>query len=334
MANCTKLFLDFNQEITVPAAKIARLKQSRKNIEATIIKYFQNKEGVSVPKFWIQGSYKMGTMIRTKDDTCDADLGVYFLTKPTVTASTAQRYVHTAVSDITTAGAEHRKKCVRVIYSGDYHVDLPVYYKEANDTHPSLAYKDNGWELSDPKEFYEWFKSKKDDKGQLLRIIKYLKVWCNLRAFKTPSGIALSVWGASYFVSNDRDDIAFLDTLKKIQSNLNANCDCYIPTTPQDNLTGKLDVNQKNKFKDALNSIITDGTAAIASKNQLAASKLWQNHLGDRFPDGADEDVDAKESSLRNTSGVILSGGAYTNRDGHIQAVEGVKNQYHRNYGE
>lgn len=333
MANCNKLFLDFEKTVSLTKAQIEKMTKSRKALETTIKDHFKNKEGVTQPFFYIQGSYIMKTMILKKDGTYDVDLGVYFKEKPTVTAKTVQTHVLDAVKNQTTGGAQHLQKCIRVIYVGDYNVDLPVYYMTKDDDHPNLATKNDGWQLSDPKELRQWFNDQKDDKGQLVRIVKYLKVWADLRGFKMPSGIALSVWAARYFMKDDRDDKALRDTLKGIQISMNSNCDCYNPATPFDNLTDKLDDGQKKKFKEALKSFIDDADAAIASDNQLDASKKWRKHLGDKFPLGADEDVDAKQKELSATRAAILAGTAKTGRDGQIQTETGVSHKDHKFYG-
>ena len=73
------------------------------------------------------------------------------------------------MKDHTVSGVEHRDKCIRVIYKGDFDIDLPVYYKTQQDKHPYLATK-NGWLKSDPKELCDWFENKKDKNGQMMRL--------------------------------------------------------------------------------------------------------------------------------------------------------------------
>ena len=46
--------------------------------------YFNENHPEYKPTFYIQGSYKMGTTIRTKEDECDLDDGCYFIPKPDV----------------------------------------------------------------------------------------------------------------------------------------------------------------------------------------------------------------------------------------------------------
>src|SRR5690606_9499030 len=105
---------------------------------------------------YIQGSYKMGSVIRTGDDICDLDDGVYFFREPDVTSTTLQSWVWDAVYGYTATDPEHRKKCIRKIFSGDYEIDYPVYYK-IDDQEYQLAVKNTGWEDSDPKAMVNWF---------------------------------------------------------------------------------------------------------------------------------------------------------------------------------
>lgn len=336
MANCNKLFLDFNTKISVSTAAIKRMTDSRVALENKIRDYFKKKDGVSAPFFATQGSAspKFRTLVLKKDGSYDADLGVYFKEKPTVESKTVQTYVLDCVKDHTAGGAEHREKCIRVIYKGDFNVDLPVYYMTEDDKHPFLATKTKSWFESDPKELLDWLKSKKDKNGQLVRIVKYLKAWAINQSFKMPSGIALSVWAAKNYSENERDDISLYETLKKINDSFFLGVvSCTNPATPGDDLTSKLDQDQKDKFKSELKSIIEDAEKALNSKNQLEASKLWIKHLGDKFPLGEDADVDKREEQLRNISSSILSEKAKLDNKGNIQEAQGVDHKKHKNFG-
>lgn len=336
MANCNKLFLDFNKELNISSKKRERLIKSNDDLRDRITKYMKDNHSDYSVSFFKQGSYKMGTMIKTKDDECDFDDGVYLSDKPEKSASTVQGWIKEAVKDATSTPPQHKKKCIRVIYQGDYHIDLPVYFERESDAHPSLADKDDGWDLSDPREFLEWFDKQKDDEGQLVRIIRYLKAWGDHKRNKMPNGLSMSVLAANNMVINERDDIALKDTLITIQNDIQYNFHCYMPTTPKDDLLAKLDDTQKDNFLDRLADFISDAKKAVDDeKNQLNASKLWKKHLGDRFPEGEDEDVDAKERALREHISSVLSSTAFTGKDGRISdRTDGVKNPEHRNYGE
>lgn len=283
MTNTHNQFLQFEQKISVPQSKLKKLIASRKALEQKIIAHFKTKSNLLVPKFWIQGSYKMGTMILAKDGTYDVDLGIYFLTKPTIEPSTLQKNVLQAVKDHTELGVEHRAKCVRVIYKGDFDIDLPVYYKTAFDKHPFLAMKGK-WEKSDPKELCDWFEKKRDKNGQLVRLVKYLKSWANRRAKKMPNGISLTVWAANSYQPHQRDDVALFEMLKRIKSKVFCGVECINPATPGDDLCTRLDEHQRKNFKEALNLFMHQAELALNATNEIKACNIWRSNLGESFP--------------------------------------------------
>lgn len=336
MANCHNLFQTFNGNLNITSTRKKKLMTSRDDLRDRIRNHFKEKHNEYKPKFRGQGSYSLGTMVRTKEDTCDLDNGVYFFPKPTESGTVLQGWVWDAVEEASSEKPQHRKKCIRVIYKGDYHIDLPVYYKvsDTNDSeNPHLAVKDSEWQKSDPKEFADWFNKKKDKDGQLVRIVRHLKAWCDNRSKKMPKGIAMTVLASDCIKYNERDDRALRDTLKQIESKLKSYWSCFMPTTPGDDLLADYD-GDKNFFFESLGSFIEDADKAIDSeKNQLKASKLWQKHLGSYFPDGADEDVDAKEAALRMTSTSILGGAAKLSITGKIQEAAGVPHIKHHNFG-
>ena len=336
MSNCHNLFQKFDKELNISNAKKKRLITSRDNLRGLIRNFFNENHSDYTPMFAGQGSYYLGTMIKTKDNTCDLDNGVYFFPKPIETGTTIQKWVKEAVYDASSEKPEHRKRCVRVNYAADYHIDLPVYYKDEKDDdveHPFLAVKNEEWSESDPKEFGEWFKAEKDEKGQLVRIVRYLKAWGDTRSFKMPNGITMTVLAAHNINYDDRDDIATRDTLKKIHTTLKNKWTCKMPITPEDDLLSNFK-GDKDRFLDALDKFITDAVKAIDCNNQLEASKYWRKHLGDKyFPEGEDKDVDEKIASLSGISSTILSGKAKLDKEGNIQEEFGVKHKPHSNYG-
>ncbi|MFA5640433.1 MAG: CBASS cGAMP synthase [Bacteroidales bacterium] len=299
MANSHNLFQVFNTDLQITDTKKNRLINSRDNLRKKIKDYFTKKHPGYYPKFFMQGSYKMGTLIRRKDDTCDIDDGVYFNSNPEgVTCTTLQTWVKNAVEG-TTDSISHRKKCITVDYKADYNIDLPVYLfdKDAED-HPSLAIKDGDWREDDPKEMILAFNNAKDKNGQLLRIVRYLKAWCDYKRQKMPSGLAMTVLAIDNIQTNDRDDVALKFTLIEIEKELKRHFKCIVPATPNDDIFAEYDESRKNNFMSNLADFIADAKKAVdEEKNQLRASHLWQKHLGKRFPDGKDEDEEKVAAS-------------------------------------
>ena len=296
MANCHSLFQTFHKEISIPTAKRDSMIISRDKLRERIRKHFQKNHPGYYPKFYIQGSLKMKTGIRTKDDICDLDDGVYFFREPDVSATTLQIWVKEAVDGYAGTPPQHRKKCVRSIFAKDYDIDMPVYYKVENKEY-QLTVKNNGFEDSDPKAMVKWFIDRKDAGGQLVRIVKCLKAWCDYLRNKMPSGLAMTILATNAkekFIYNERDDITLRDTLKEIKKALELGFECIVPVVPRDDLFAEYDDTRRGNFLKALDEFITDAEEALREPNQLKASKLWKNHLGSRFPEGVDKEKDQK----------------------------------------
>lgn len=304
MANLHSLFIEFKNELEITKSKKSSLISSKDNLRERIRDYFSKNHPNYVPKFYIQGSYKLKSLIRTKDDTCDLDDGVYFEGNPDdVTATTLQRWVKSAVDGVTDSAVEHRKKCITVDYKAGYNIDLPVLLFDPKiDDHPKLAVKNIGFQEDDPKEFIEKFNEVKTE--QMVRVIKYLKSWCDHKRADMPSGLAMTVLAMNNFVGNTRDDIALKFLLIEIENVLKRNFKCVMPTTPKDDLFMNFSDAKRRNFMDNLSKFIEDAKKAVDENNKKVASLLWKKHLGERFPEGKDED----EVLLRSTGLVSTIG--------------------------
>ncbi|MDD3078458.1 MAG: hypothetical protein PHH37_05050 [Paludibacter sp.] len=305
MANLDSLFKQFDNELNVTPTKMDSLMTSKNHLRTKIRDYFLKNHPKYKPTFFIQGSYKLKTLIRTKDDTCDLDDGVYFKENPdNVTGTTLQSWVKTAVDGTTDATPEHKKKCIRVDYKAGYNIDLPVFVFDSDvDEHPDLAVKNSNFQIDDPKEFVTEFKRVKSD--QMVRMVKYLKSWCDHKRQDMPSGLAMTVLTMKHFQSNSRDDVALKFLLVEIENDLKKEFSCIVPTTPKDDLFLNYPSTKEANFMDNLSKFIEDAKKAIDEKNKLKASKLWKKHLGDRFPDGKDEDEDEETTNSSNLKSTI-----------------------------
>ena len=296
MANLHYLFQQFNMDLTITDTKKNKMMASKNNLRDKIKKHFEkNHEGYS-PKFFIQGSYKLKTLIRTKDDSCDLDDGIYFKSNPdNVTGTTLQAWVKEALDGTTDATPAHKKKCIRVDYKAEYNIDLPVLvFDENKDAHPLLAVKNSIFQVDDPKEFVDYFNKHKTE--QMVRIIKYLKAWCDHKRDDMPCGLAMTVLSLNYFQSNQRDDVALKYTLIEIEKVLKRNFTCVMPTTPKDDLFADYSETKKDNFIKNLHSFIEDAKTAVDEPNHQKASRLWSKHLGDRFPLGEDKSDNCSNS--------------------------------------
>ncbi len=308
MADCHNLFCTFNGEISITPSKKSRLTESKDKLRKRIRAYFKAYHPKYEPKFYIQGSYKMKTIIRTKDDICDLDDGVYFFREPDVSGTTLQKWVRDAVDGYTNTPAQHRKKCIRSIFAADYEIDMPVYYQVDEEPY-RIAVKDEDWREDDPKAMVEWFNSKRGKSDVLLKVVKYLKAWCDFKRNKMPSGLAMTILATNAkenLVWVERDDINLTDVLKEIKKVLQNKFECIVPVTPNDNLFADYDQARKDNFLAALDDFISDAEVALREDNQLEASKKWRKHLGERFPLGENKKED-KSSNSKLITGIGLS---------------------------
>ena len=337
MADCNKLFLDYNKAITPTSTQRQTMKTSRKSLEKKIADKLYEKLEMRVT-FYTQGSdaHKMKTIIIKEDGTFDSDRGVYLPRKPSVSGETVQGYIYDAVKDHTKAGAQHRKKCIRVIFQCEYNIDFPAYYEVDGEDFAYMAIKAHDWIKDDPWHMITWLEKYKDADGQYIRMIKYLKGWASKRKCngKMPSGIALAVWTARYFSAEaGRDDKCLLKLLKAIKAAVQYSVTCYAPVEPFDDLTAKLTKAQKDNFLEELTLFCEEAQKAIDEEDKLKASKIWRKYLGDRFPEGVSKEDEKRADTLLASAGIVTSG-AYLSRDGNINSTSGIPHLGHRNYGD
>lgn len=287
-SDCTDEFLAFNEDLKVTKSKLKKLRRARRAIQDKLRIYFRELNGYTTPKFYIQGSSQVGTLIRNKKDFCDFDIGLYFFTEPPHKFETVQRHVKKALTGHTNGRIRLLEKCVRIKYSGDFHIDIPIYFTSDKQNY-YLGSKSNGWNLCDSKVFKDWVVKHTDSNGQLIRLIRYFKAWADNNSRKLPNGLAFTIWVINNYEPDNRDDVAIVQTAASILKNLKseywraADWECIMPVEPHDNVLDNLDSDQKSSFNEALRQLIKDGTIALSSERKESALYVWKKLFGKRF---------------------------------------------------
>jgi hypothetical protein len=281
----------FNEIISIPLEKVVNLQKARETIKTKVRDHLRYQTNLPIPTFYIQGSYKMKTIVENRNLKCDVDLAVIFPRDPGVRIETLQNHLRNALWNHTTKGVTVKSNCVRLGYVRDFHIDLPVYYKDCYTGEMYFGSRDNQWTSSDPKAFVEWFKSETHQKPQLVRIIRYLKAWADYTKFKTGKkflrGLTLTLWVIKYYKVSRRDDVALFHTciaiLEYLDGNFKFSWSAEMPVKPFDNVLKRLSKSQISGFYDEFKKMVSIMTEAVSSGYQPQAISKWQRIFGARF---------------------------------------------------
>ena len=310
MADLHKEFKAFHDRIILAKSKRESLRTSRNALRDKVRKHFKEMLKLNVPKFQGQGSYAMGTIVNPLDGEFDIDDGVYLMHLNThdksgwPTAETVHRWLVQATEGHTSEKPIDKATCVRVRFAGQYHVDLPAY-GELNGIYLLAEKGEKGWYRSDPLALTDWFKgSVKNRGGQLRNIVRYLKAWADFQSGRLgvmPSGLILTVLASNHFCADERDDIAFENTIDAISKAIRSAFYVYNPVDAGEELSARLTEAQKTRFQEAISDAADAAAEAINNDDPHEAAKIWRKQFGDRFPavEKENDTVQKKEITTR-----------------------------------
>lgn len=311
MANCHDLFQEFYGNIKLLSSKKEYLKSARDALRKKMRKHFKDTMKEKVPKFLIQGSYALHTIVNPLDGEYDIDDGVYLQNldpdkSKWPTPETVRQWVYKAVRGHTKEKPQDKRACIRVIYSGDYHVDLPIY--GIYDGRAYLAVKgDSGWHISEPQAIVRWFRNQVKNKGDQVRtLVHYCKAWADYKAQlgKLPNSFVLTVLVAEGYKKSERDDSSFAGTMNNVSARISKSSIIPNPVDPTEDLGKRISESQMNNFKKRLSALLANASAALKEDSKINACKKWKIEFGDRFPKC--EDLKNHEAPRKTTAPAIL----------------------------
>lgn len=285
--NLNGSFIKFDNEIKLSTSKCNKLKTSRNALRTDIKEWFSENDKKQ-PKFCWQGSFAMKTTVNPISDDYDLDDGVYLQGYsdnedewPSTTS--VHNWVKTATDERTSLDSTDKNTCVRINYADGYHIDLPIYIMKNDE--PYLAHKSNGWVLSDPKAFTDWFIDKVNENDeQLRRLVRYLKAWKEYNNVPL-KGIEITILVAENFDGyENRDDKALLSTTEKIIRKLDNNFSCVKPVAPGEDLFENISDTKKNIILSSLTDLKNDLSNAILEDSDEEVTEILQGLFGIRFP--------------------------------------------------
>jgi hypothetical protein len=294
-----------HRRITPSDEQIEEQQERWNNLAEHLVTEIKAATGCSV-RTWLQGSYKFGTQIRppSRSDEFDIDLGIFVCWPGHPQNGPHQpeelrRILQKSLQDYSSSGTGvesleklMKPRCGRVHYQGDFHIDIPIYHLDLEAGRRTLA-TDNGWETSDPKALYVWFKDKFDDttRAKVRRQIRYLKCWAAMKwtiDAGRPSSVLLTVLAAEAFANIPEDQIGtddetLLKLLRKVADRAARGKAVFNPANSYEDLN-RLTDEQWRAFCTGLRDFIGVAASACAADNEIEAADLWSRAFDHFFP--------------------------------------------------
>ena len=289
-----------------PSAEQMEEQQDRWNeLARHLVADIEAETGCSV-QTWLQGSYKFATQIRppSKSDEFDIDLGIFVCWpghahngphKPEDLRHVLRKSLdaYSASTDaVRSLDKLLKPRCGRIHYDGDFHVDIPIYHLDPDADRRTLA-TDGGWETSDPKALYLWFKDGFDEatRARVRRQIRYLKCWAALKwriDDGRPSSVLLTVLVVEAFarLTEDQlgaDDDTLLNLLRQIANRAARGRRVPNPANSYEDLNRLTDA-QWTAFCNGIHAFIGIAASACAADNEIEAADLWSQAFAHFFP--------------------------------------------------
>lgn len=273
---------------------------------------------------WLQGSYKYGTLIRPVHlgEEYDVDVGIYFEWEKEVGgAYPSPEQLRTWVQRELVAYDEQcevidhvedpaKERCSRAVFKKQFHIDTPVYHLERSKDKRRLACLSKGWEESDPKPIYKWFKdaASGDEREQLRRQVRYLKGWAAL-AFvdipeSRPSSIFLTVvvteayqaaWLDRLLGMKDDED-ALVDVIARIHARLFLRRAVHNPVDQVEDLN-RMSADAWDGFLTCLQALSDAAERAADTADEAAAALIWSEQFSFLMPLPEAEEVEVLEDT-------------------------------------
>ena len=303
MADIHNLFSKFNSEISLSPDKKENLRRGRDVLRGKIKTWFADNDKQK-PTFCWQGSFAMKTTVNPiNGNEYDLDDGVYLSgysdadQESWPAPTTVHSWIKSAVNGHTKQSPVDKDTCVRVVYATGYHIDYPIYIMQ--DDIAYLAHKRDGWIVSDPKAFKDWFIEKvQDSDEQLRRVVKYMKAWKEYKEIPL-KGIEITILVANNFeIYEGHDEKSLRDTLSNIINTLSMNFSCIKPVLPGEDLFDGVGETKKNKIIDGLTDLKDALDKAIAEDDPAVASDYMIGMFGNRFPKGESVEKSSETASF------------------------------------
>lgn len=257
-----------------------------------------------------QGSWPHETIIKPAEGIeFDADFMLVMKEQP-AWATSPKTYVTQVYAALARHGtykdlvAAPKCRCVRVVYAGDYHVDVVPFVVLGDGRQVIVNADDDVWEDTDPAGFTAWMKMKNDITGgnlkRAIRLLKYLRD--HRDNFKlTRSVLLTAMLGERVDAVKKISDPGYYEDLPTTFLHLVSDLDAWLQANPTKptivDPSGATDPNGNpitfdhrwtqdvySAFRDKISTIATETKDAYDDDTSIEHSlKLWQKVFGPDF---------------------------------------------------
>lgn len=311
-----KQFENFNDEIKIDSESEI-LREKRDMFKSDFKKYFPSEceeIGLEVNQsdieFVAQGSFKLGTTIKSLDRTTDLDLGVIVpidineFDRPIEVKRAAKKSIEIEKIRVPII----KEPCITVQYVKSdeewLHLDFPIYGKFGGRLYLSRGKEGSGgqWESADPHGLNDYILEKLNGNSQLRRIIRYVKQWkqvaysANDATDKQPPSIGLTLMVVDSFSYAESDLEVLRNVLKSIkdkfivETDLNgkvtkANITQCLPVTPYTDVFAKFESfpTRGITFYNKISLAVSNLDNALTCDNEHDAATYVAKLLGENF---------------------------------------------------
>lgn len=332
MKKLQKEFEAFDGKIRIDN-ETAMLIEKREKLKKDIEEYFPDEcsnYGITVNKsdlrFIIQGSYKIGTTIKTKSVDMDYAVIMPLDTEYHDDPRKVKKAARNALEIKNVRIPKIKEPCVTVAYhsAGEeiMHIDFPIY-AESNGQLYLARGKENSteylWENADPEGLNNYFLQQFRERPQLKRVVRYIKKWKeekysgSTNSHEVPPSVGLTILVCQNYIpytTNGDDDLKSLYyTLKAIRDNFivyrdsdesitYASIACNLPVMPYSDVFYKMRLRSAHMITlyTRLSTAINNLQQAVNLEEEHEAAKYVQKVLGSEF------DIPAKQAYATNAA--------------------------------
>jgi hypothetical protein len=114
-------------------------------------------------------------------------------------------------------------------------------------------------------------------------VVKTLKGWADYQSEKRgkmPSGLVFTILAANNFVDYERLDECVYETVKGIYREIKDQVEIYNPADPNEKISDRLTEQVKQRFQEAVESLVGNLKAAHEKESFAESSNLWNERGG------------------------------------------------------